>query len=202
MRDYDIRLALKQNQLQEFYNSSSLIVEELELPCAGARIDVAVVNGSLHGFEIKSERDTLSRLPYQIEAYTKVFDFISVIAGKKHLSKVENILPDWVGLYQCDDKSICNPISIIRKPEKNENTEAFHLAKLLWKEELLSIFIENKIKHSKSLRAWTLCEILTDIFDKQILPDMVRTKLKKRENWKIKSKAGLRFLQNDDCVQF
>jgi hypothetical protein len=199
MRDFDIRLALKQTQLKQFYGDSSIIVEELDIPCAGARIDVAVVNGSLHGFEIKSERDTLNRLSYQIEAYTKVFDFVSVIVGIKHLSKVEALLPNWVGIYQCDDKAVSNPISVVREPKRNENTEGFHLAKLLWKDELLSIFDEYGIKQSKSLRAWTLCEILSYTFEKQELSNVVRAKLKERKNWKLNSKAGLRFLQSGDC---
>jgi len=34
-----------------------------------SRIDRAVVNGSVHGYEIKSETDDLTRLPAQARAY-------------------------------------------------------------------------------------------------------------------------------------
>lgn len=39
------------------------IIEELGVHHGTARIDIAVVNGIMHGYEIKSDQDTLQRLP-------------------------------------------------------------------------------------------------------------------------------------------
>ena len=66
MRDCDIRKALRK-RLEEAHKgeSGTRIVEEFGLCQGRARIDVAVFNGFINGFEIKSARDTLKRLPGQ-----------------------------------------------------------------------------------------------------------------------------------------
>ena len=48
------------------------------------RIDVAVLNGEMCGYEIKSDRDTLERLPFQIEIYSKEFDKLTLVVGRRH----------------------------------------------------------------------------------------------------------------------
>ena len=59
MRDVDIRRALRTRVRDSDDMKEALVVDELGLCQGRARIDLAVVNSSLHGYEIKSERDTL-----------------------------------------------------------------------------------------------------------------------------------------------
>jgi len=75
-RDSDIRRVLLAD-LSQLYSDKDhdLIVEEFG--CNSARIDIAVINGALHAFEIKSDSDSLDRLPSQIEAYQGVFEYIT-----------------------------------------------------------------------------------------------------------------------------
>jgi hypothetical protein len=62
--------------------------------CSGcARIDIAVINGKIHGFEIKSEQDNLERLPSQVELYNNVFDTITIVAAENHFNKLNEIIP-------------------------------------------------------------------------------------------------------------
>jgi hypothetical protein len=56
---------------------------------------VAVINGSLHAFEIKSDSDTLDRLPYQIEAYKGVFEYVTLVCGSRLLKRACSYVPDW-----------------------------------------------------------------------------------------------------------
>jgi len=194
MRDFDIRLALKNTSLLKFYDQSSVVVEELCLPCTGSRIDIAVVNGSLHGFEIKSASDNLLRLPSQIEGYTKVFDYLTIITEEKHTSKIEALAPAWIGVSYIKKTGDELTHEIVRPALKNTNTEGFYIAKLLRKEELQSLMAEFNLPYKKSFRAWTLCEILAENIPPTELSEAVRIKLKAREDWKLNSKAGLRFL--------
>src|ERR1700722_14688560 len=61
-RDSDIRRVLLADLYQIYGDKEQdLIVEEFG--CNSARTDIAVINGSLHAFEIKSDSDTLDRLP-------------------------------------------------------------------------------------------------------------------------------------------
>jgi hypothetical protein len=59
------------------------------------RIDVAVINGELTGYELKSDRDTLERLPLQAELYSRVFDRLILVVGKRHAKKAIEHIPEW-----------------------------------------------------------------------------------------------------------
>ncbi|WP_152979932.1 sce7726 family protein [Mesorhizobium sp. 1M-11] len=87
-------------------DGSTGVIQELKMPRPSARIDLAVVNGELAGFEIKSDADTLKRLRVQVPAFSRFFDRVSVVTTRKHLCKTERCVPDWWGiiLYQADDE--------------------------------------------------------------------------------------------------
>ena len=72
--DLIIREALRIKIQDDHKTDPALIIEELGVNHGSARADIAAVNGILHCYEIKSDRDTLLRLPGQIKAYNAVFD--------------------------------------------------------------------------------------------------------------------------------
>ncbi|HEY9261178.1 sce7726 family protein [Chitinophaga sp.] len=185
MKDPCIRKLLRTTQLSHFLEDpNSKVVEEFTLPVAKARIDVAVINGSIHGYEIKSASDTLQRLPSQIEAYTKVFDYLSVVTENKYYEKIVACVPSWVGIIVCDDKNGIKSIKQLRKPRLNKRTEGFFIAKLLWRDELIDSLIEHKIPFRKKDRNWLLCEALSSHLDSNAISFIVREKLKTRGDWK------------------
>ncbi len=186
MKDPCIRQLLRENQLQHFLtDSNSKVVEELSLPVAKARIDLAVINGSLHGYEIKSASDTLKRLPSQIDAYVKVFDYLSIVTEHKYLKKIKEFIPNWVGIIVCNEIKGIKTIKEVRKPKLNKQKQGFFLAKLLWREELIESLTEHQISFKKKDRNWLLCEALASSLDINTLSFTVRDKLKKREDWKM-----------------
>ncbi|HAO09378.1 sce7726 family protein [Chryseobacterium sp. APV1] len=181
MKDLCIRKLLKEKELVSYINDNkSKVVDELNLPVAKARIDIAVINGAFHGYEIKSASDTLQRLPSQIEAYTKVFDYLSIVTEKKYSKKILEFIPKFIGLIECCE----NDITIIRKPKLNKNKDGFFIAKLLWRNEIIDILTEYQIPFKKKDRNWILCEILSSNLDIKILSNNVREKLKNRVEWK------------------
>jgi hypothetical protein len=64
------------------------------------RADVAVLNGTSTVYEIKSERDSLSKLERQVSAYRDVFATIYVIAGENHIQAVLKTVPKDVGVMK------------------------------------------------------------------------------------------------------
>ncbi|WP_394677534.1 sce7726 family protein [uncultured Sphingobacterium sp.] len=185
MKDPEIRRIFKETELAHYLNDrDSRVIDELNLPVAKARIDIAIVNGALHGFEIKSASDTLKRLPDQMEAYAKIFDYLSVITEEKYLSKIQELVPKWVGLFVC--KEIKGKIGVkrVRKGKINRTKQGFFLAKLLWRDELIEILTENQITFRKKDRNWILCEILSNNLHTEKLSLIVRDKLKGRSDWK------------------
>ena len=189
MRDFEIRKILRNTLLKNYYDDiSSKVVEEMDLPITKARIDLAVINGHMHGYEIKSAQDTLKRIPSQLEGYSKVFDFLSIVTEKRYQEKLLEITPEWVGIYTCEENG---NVSQIRKGTKNKGQQSFYIAKLLWKDELHQLLSQHKIKFRKSDRNWLLCEALSKHLTLDELSSSVRDLLKERINWKNIAKPSL-----------
>ena len=187
MRDYEIRKVLRQTTLKKFIkDSDSKVVDELDLPVTKSRIDIAVVNGRLHGYEIKSARDTLYRLPHQVEGYAKVFDYLTVITEDKHHERIAAVLPDWVGIKVCIESPNGIQVKTIRKSYYNKNKEGFFIAKLLWRTEVIEILKSSNIPFRSKDTLWKLCETLEKNIPVNKLSKIVRESLKTRENWKTK----------------
>jgi hypothetical protein len=182
MKDPQIREILRGTELAHYLaDPNSKVVEEMKLPVAKARVDMAVINGSFHGYEIKSASDSLQRLPNQLVAYSLVFDRLTIVTEDKYCNKIMAIVPEWVRVCVCSEHgeiTECQPSKI------NLNKNGFYLAKLLWNEELFQILANQKISFSKKDRNWLLCEALSMNVELCQLSDIVRDTLKKRENWK------------------
>ncbi|VVE50184.1 hypothetical protein PHO31112_04645 [Pandoraea horticolens] len=95
--EYVYRAALTHNILLGTHslNTASLLTEFRAGAC---KADLAILNGTGTVYEIKSERDSLSRLANQIENYRKVFAKVYVIAGEAHVDDVIESTPNDVGV--------------------------------------------------------------------------------------------------------
>lgn len=82
-----------------------------EFRVGDSKADIAILNGTATVYEIKSERDSLSRLEKQIESYRKVFPKVFVIAGGNHVDAILSLdLPD-VGVLRLSQR---HQISMLR----------------------------------------------------------------------------------------
>jgi hypothetical protein len=97
------------------------------------RADLALANGRLVGFEIKSGADNLKRWESQSAAYLKVFDELWLCCHGKHLQKAMEMTPSQVGILLVDD---FGTIAIVRKAKTNKSVNTYDLSGLLWREEL------------------------------------------------------------------
>src|SRR5690348_7241838 len=97
--DDEIRSALHRKKLKRMHACpDTLILDELGLAHASARIDIAVLNGCLHGFEIKSAVDKLSRLPLQLKLYEECLQKLTIVCAERHTTA--KIAPIWCGIIQ------------------------------------------------------------------------------------------------------
>jgi hypothetical protein len=88
MRDSELRAAVKRRlEVDHAADPHTRIVEEMGIWSASVRVDIAVINGEMTGIELKSDRDTLGRLPFQAELYSRVFDKVELVVGGRHVSK-------------------------------------------------------------------------------------------------------------------
>lgn len=74
------------------------------------KADCVILNGISTCYEIKTEFDTLNRLPEQLSSYTKIFDKVIVISANKHLDKICALLPKNVGLLELTERGAIKEI--------------------------------------------------------------------------------------------
>lgn len=193
MRDIDIRkVLLKSFRLKHGNDSDTLIIPELGLCQGDARVDIAVVNGSIHGYEIKSERDTLNRLSGQQDIYNKVFDCVTVVAGSRHLSKIKKTVPKWWGIIEAKYKKDELILGEVRPCKENKTIDPMALVQLLWRDEALSILREyNFHKGVVSKPRNVIWERLVESLPLNELRCEVRERIKARENWRSEQKQVL-----------
>jgi hypothetical protein len=187
MRDLDIRQALTSRLRQEHHGDpDTLIVEELGVARGACRVDVAVVNGALCGWEIKSERDTLVRLPAQVEAYGDVFDEATIVASERHLDGLLTMVPVWWGVELAHaGTGGAVVVELHRSPQPNPGIVPVAVAQLLWRDEALALLTDlgrDAGLRSKSRPA--LWAALADLLPIDDLRAHVRRTLRARTSWR------------------
>ncbi len=114
-------------------------VYEFWVPRSNERADVAIIGGStFDGFEIKTERDTLKRLPRQALAYSRLFDRCNVVLAPRHVEAAVEILPSWWGvLVICGEPTLS--FQRVRDAGVNEGVDPETLVRLLWRSEVHAV---------------------------------------------------------------
>ena len=184
-RDCDIRLALEAKLVREHGDKPDTMIRHEVGICAGTRrIDMALINGELAGYEIKSDMDTLARLSGQAEAYGSVLDRAILVTTERHLEEALSLLPDWWGIHVASVEQETIHLRAFREPMLNEEHNAFSLAQLLWKDEALDELRQRGMGRGLSNRArhyvWAA---LTEAISLSDLRSIVRTRLKARPEW-------------------
>lgn len=182
-----IRSVLRLHLNQKHQNHThTRIIEEFDLKHGEARIDMAVINGSMHGYELKSDNDTLLRLPAQIKVYNSVLDKVTLVVGKRHLYEALYLVPEWWGITiaKINDQSKLNLFEL-REPKNNPQADKFAVVKLLWRMEALNLL--HDVGLAKEYKNKTRIEIYKQLvlsFDENTLKDRVRYCLINRKGWR------------------
>lgn len=191
MRDKDVRRALHGKVLADHRDDpSTLVLDELGLWYGHARVDVAVVNGCIHGFEIKSERDTLERLPDQARIYSRVLDRVTLVVGASHADKARGIVPDWWGLKVATaGRRGAVHFHEDRGPGDNPQQDPVALAMMLWCEELTAaLTLAGAARGFVGKKRRVQAERLAAVLAPEALRKVVCDALKARREW---SRAGV-----------
>lgn len=79
--------------------SDAVLISEMVVDSWARRADVVLANGKLSAFEIKSDFDSLARLPGQLETYCALFERVVVVIAPRFLKRVEEMAPEGVGIW-------------------------------------------------------------------------------------------------------
>ena len=185
MHDRDVREAvLRQLQAKYAGDFDTRIVEEMGVWSGSVRVDIAVINGELSGYELKSDRDTLERLPAQEELYSRVFDRVTLVVGARHHQKARSQIPEWWGLTVADMSDGQVELRTVREAQRNVALDGYLVAQLLWKEEALTVLGAHGLaKGWRSKTAPAIHERMATEIPLATLAENVRQVLKRREGW-------------------
>ncbi len=185
MRDRDVREAVRA-YLYDAHKADreTLIVEEMGVWSGTVRIDIAVINGELSGFELKSDRDKLDRLPLQAKVYSKVFDRVTLVVGARHVRKALPLIPEWWSVLIANDRLGHISLSLERESNLNSEQDAILVAELLCKEEAIALLAEHELDRGwRAKRIRLLHQRLAENLPFDILKSSVRKALKTRVGW-------------------
>lgn len=133
MTDKEMREPLF-DYLEEFYGKIRIFEEK---NAGASRADVlGVIDGALLGFEIKSDRDSYTRLKTQTIDYDEFCDMNFLVVGKSHLKHGHEHIPGHWGMIAVweEDGEIC--VEMDQLPAPNPNAKLEKQLSFLWRPEL------------------------------------------------------------------
>lgn len=188
MRELDVRRSLRQ-RLAEAYRQEpeTRILDELQVCSGQRRVDVAVVNGELAGYEIKSDVDKLLRLAGQSAIYAQVFDRMWLVVGQQHREEAMAAVPDWWGVQLAEPVGDRVTLTQLRAADRNrDEQDPVTIARLLWRDEALALLDEFAVGDGKLRRGSKrhMHTALADALDLETLKARVRQTLQARQGWR------------------
>jgi hypothetical protein len=167
----------------------TLLIQEFAIYGGGNRADLAALNSVSHGYEIKSDRDTLNRLPAQVSAYGAIFEFATLVSTSRHLAKARRIIPKWWGIVEVKETATDGMnLERVRESRINPAPHAESIAALLWRPEALSILTSLGLDQGvRSKPMEYLVARLATQLSVERLSSRVREALRARGDWRSKS---------------
>lgn len=185
MRDCDIRASLRDFLASAHAEENALLLDELGLCDYEARVDLAVINGSLNGFEIKSDADTLERLPRQQVAYSRALETVTIVVGPKYAETIATHIPSWWGIIKAVSVNGSIELNTVRQAARNPSPDPVAIASFLWRDEALAILREigadRGVTSKPRQKVW---QRLSEKLPIEELSERVRNCLKARANWR------------------
>ena len=178
--------AVRQSLRAELLSGTRANVEaifEFWVPKSNERADVATIGTSIDGFEIKTERDTLRRLPRQAGAYGRVFDRCHAVLASRHVSRAVEILPPWWGIRVIEDGLT---FSTLRPAEVNGGVDPETLVRILWRDEAYSALCNIGEPPDPRVGRFRMWQMLLTLLDVEDVKRVVRQDLLDRDS----SQAG------------
>lgn len=175
-----LRTSLRHRLASKHQNDpDTVLIDELGLCRGSVRVDLAVVNGQLHAYEIKSDRDSLRRLHTQAEVYSRVFDRVTIVCGDRHIPHALDIVPSWWELLRIVPDTQVPIFKCARRGRKNPNKDIRALAELLWIDEAMALLARrHALRGMRGKPRAVLWDRVCELFSSDDVAEAVRAHLK------------------------
>ena len=194
LNDQAIRKGFLEKRLRDHVRSANtLVIHELGLAHARRRIDLAVINGVIHGFEIKSAVDSLARLGDQLETYSQSLQKLTMVVTDRHVAQVMESVPTWCGVTRAHRGPRGGlGFETLQRAKRNPRVDRIVLAHLLWRDEAQSILAQLGASKAE-LRAprAVLYEALVEMLSETQLAAHIKAAMTQRQVWRDRLRPSL-----------
>ena len=168
--DRDIREPLF-DYLESVYGRVRILEEKRT---GRARADVVMVTEqALIGIEIKSDRDTYTRLAGQVKNYDLYYDYNIVVAGSSHGLHIGEHVPQWWGIITVEETEGELDFYCLREPQLNPNVKPERKISILWRPELARIQERNGLPaYSRKSKKYVQTVVLDRVPEELLWPQV------------------------------
>ncbi|MDM2787028.1 sce7726 family protein [Citrobacter sp. Cpo113] len=116
------RVVLEHLLKKGIIDNNSIIINELTIDSFSRRADLVVIkNKKMIAYEIKSDADSLNRLPGQLDKYLEYFDKVIVVTTSKHTLNILKSINEKIEVWEIiDDKVIVKKRGKLQRIENKE----------------------------------------------------------------------------------
>lgn len=202
VRDGDLRSALSAAVARQYRTCRHVLVPEVDiLVTYPGRIDALLVADRICGFEIKSDVDSLRRLPRQVDIYGPVLERATLVVGKRHAAAAADIVPPWWaiwGVRHCGDDVI---LTTQRRGRLNPDVDPFAVATFIPRDVVLRRLRAQGMSGLSKRSVAELRYVLAETNSKTEVLTLARSAMLARQDWKYRAaQADCGQLQRDYAV--
>lgn len=137
----------------------AVLINEMVIANWSRRVDLAVANGHLHAFEIKSDLDTLRRLTGQVATYLDRFDKVTVVTTSKFVKIVRDQTDDRVEVWEAAETRGIITLKVVRRGRSRDVVNTRMLCSYLLKPELVTLLMAHGYYETTSTPRETLLSL-------------------------------------------
>lgn len=139
LNERDIKTALIDRLFEKGMLEDAVLINEMVIANWNRRADIAVANGRLYAYEIKSDLDNLDRLGGQVSAYLDRFDKVTVVTTAKFALTIAAQMPRQVEIWEASGNRESVSLRVVRRGRTKEINSRRMLCGFLLKSELLTL---------------------------------------------------------------
>jgi len=179
LREQDIKIALIDWLYKKGMLSDATIINEMVVANWSRRADLAIANGSLQAFEIKSDFDSLKRLDGQLKIFKSSFEKVTIVCAPKFTCEVSKRVSSDVGVVEFQSNNNGVRFKVIQKGRICSRLNKVVYLGFLLKSELKDLLNQHGITFSNELHRDYL-EVLASKLSLTKIREFVITSIKNR----------------------
>jgi hypothetical protein len=190
VRDTDVRDGLAVEVSSRMGGQPHLLVPEVDIRWSiPARADALLIANRISGFEIKSDIDTLTRLPRQVKAYGQVVERAYLVVGERHRAKATELVPAWWHIWVASWQEEKVVVRETRRGRLNPAVSPLAVTSFLSRQQLIAELVRLGEKRLSSKTVDDLRLLLVGRLGNAATMKIARAGMLERADWQRRSMA-------------